>query len=32
MSVATLTNNEKDEIRKLLIMIFGDQAKKMENK
>ncbi|KFJ42403.1 hypothetical protein IBE48_08225 [Francisella philomiragia] len=30
MSVATLTNNEKDEIRKLLIMIFGDQAKKWE--
>ncbi|MBK2259193.1 hypothetical protein [Francisella philomiragia] len=27
MSVATLTNNEKNELRKLLVIIFGSQAK-----
>ncbi|WP_265658822.1 hypothetical protein [Francisella philomiragia] len=30
MSVATLTNNEKDEIRKLLVIIFSSQAKNWE--
>ncbi|AJI54318.1 hypothetical protein [Francisella philomiragia] len=27
MSTSSLTNNEKDDIRRLLVLIFGDQAK-----